>query len=181
MQDSFKGEKMEQVIDKSLDWKDIKEILIKNWMTHDGMWFLHCVMRVGIKKTNKINKAAVKSMAKIEIKRIKKALSIEKIENFEQLQKFLGQVFNIVKAEFMDFTFEYPLINQLKFTMNRCFAYDGVNRLGYIEEYDCGIFERLRGWFDELRIKYHVTPKIRGCMMNQCGKCYRLFQFSFIE
>ena len=181
MQYSSKGDKMEQMIYRSLDWKDIKEILIKNWMTHDGMWFFHCVARCGIKKTNKINRAAVKSMAKIEINRIKKAFGFDKIQNFKQFQELVKGIFEIVKADFMDFSYEYPMFNKFKFTMNRCFAYDGVKRLGYIEEYECGIFERLKGWFDELGINYRINPKVKGCMMNECGICFREFEFNFSE
>ncbi|MFX0137893.1 MAG: DUF6125 family protein, partial [Candidatus Hodarchaeota archaeon] len=63
---------------KSLNQKELKELLIKCWMTHDGMWFYHCLKECGIEKTNKINKSAVKSMAKIEIKRIIKAFNLGK-------------------------------------------------------------------------------------------------------
>ncbi|MFW9938340.1 MAG: DUF6125 family protein [Candidatus Thorarchaeota archaeon] len=181
MQYKSKGEKLEQIVYRTLDWKEIKEILIKNWMTHDGMWFFHCVTRCGIKNTNKINKAAVKSMAKIEINRIKKAFGFNKIQTFKQFQDLVRGIFEIVKADFMDFSYEYPMFNKFKFIMNRCFAYDGVKRLGYIEEYECGIFERLKGWFDELGISYRIKPKVKGCMMNDCGNCYRLFEFEFTE
>ncbi|MFW9929687.1 MAG: DUF6125 family protein [Candidatus Thorarchaeota archaeon] len=172
---------MGQIIENSLDWKIIKEILIKNWMTHDAMWFFHCVSNCGIKNTNKINKAAVKSMAKIEIKRIKKLFGFNKIQNFTQFQELVKGIFTIVKADFMDFSFEYPEFNKFKFTMNKCFAYDGIKRIGYIKEYECGIFERLKGWFDELGINYQMSPKVKGCMMNECANCYRLFEFNFTE
>lgn len=119
---------------KSLHKKELKEILIKNWMTHDGMWFFHSVKNCGIQKANKINKAAVKSMAKIELKRLKKAFNIGKIEKFKDLQNFLDKIFNVVKAKFMDFTYEFPSNNELNFIMNKCFAYDGVRRIGIINQ-----------------------------------------------
>ena len=52
---------------KTLKKNELKEILIKNWMTHDAMWFYHCLQECGIERTNKINKAAVRAMAMIEI------------------------------------------------------------------------------------------------------------------
>ena len=58
---------------------ELKELLIKSWMTHDGMWFYHCLKECGIEKTNKINKAASKSLGTIEIKRFKKAFNIDSI------------------------------------------------------------------------------------------------------
>jgi len=47
---------------------ELKDLLIKNWMTHDGMWFYHCLQELGIEQTNRLNKAAIKSLAEIEIK-----------------------------------------------------------------------------------------------------------------
>jgi len=66
-----------------LNKTDLKELLTKNWMTHDAMWFYHCFKECGIEKTNNINKAAVRSMAIIEIRRIKKAIAIDRVETFE--------------------------------------------------------------------------------------------------
>lgn len=166
---------------KSLNKKEIKEILIKNWMTHDGMWFLHSVNNCGIEKTNKINKAAVKSMAEIEIKRLKRAFNLNKIKTFKDFQLFLKSVFNIVKADFMDFTFSYPSKNKFQFTMNKCFAYEGINRIGIIDQYECGIFERIETWFDGLGLEYEVKPKIEGCLMHTEGKCFREYKFFFEE
>jgi hypothetical protein len=163
---------------KSLHKEELKEILIKNWMTHDGMWFFHCVKNCGVLKANKINKAAVKSMAKIELKRLKKLFNIDKIEKFKDFQNFLDFIFDVVKAKFMDFTYEFPSKNELNFIMNKCFAYDGIKRIGIIDQYECGIIERLKGWFEELGIKYTITPQINGCMMHKNGECFRNFKFS---
>ena len=46
-----------------LETKELKELLIKCWMTHDAMWFYHCLQECGIEKTNRINRAAVKAVA----------------------------------------------------------------------------------------------------------------------
>jgi len=183
MQSFNKGEKMESIKKisdlKALEFKQVKEILIKSWMTHDGMWFYHCAKEFGIDKTNKINKAAVKSMAKVEMQRLKNAIGIVKLKSFEHFKNFMEIVFSVVKADFMDFTFEYPSKNILIFTMNNCFAFDGIKRMGYIEKYSCGIFQRLKGWFEELGIQYDLTPQINGCMKKEGEICYRKFRFFF--
>ena len=56
----------------SLNKNQSKEFIIKSWMTHDGAWFNHSLQELGIEKTNKINKAASKSLGMIEIKRFMK-------------------------------------------------------------------------------------------------------------
>ena len=32
----------------------LKEHILKNWMTHDAMWFLHCLQACGIEETNRL-------------------------------------------------------------------------------------------------------------------------------
>lgn len=166
---------------KSLNKKELKEILIKNWMTHDGMWFFHSVNNCGIEQTNKINKAAVRSMARIELDRLKRVFDTDRIEKFKEFQLFIENVFNVVKADFMDFTYTFTSKNKFTFTMNKCFAYDGIKRIGVIEKYQCGIFKRIEGWFDSLDIKYEVKPKIEGCLMHSNGKCSRDYKLFFKE
>jgi hypothetical protein len=146
---------------KTLKKNELKEILIKNWMTHDAMWFYHCLQECGIERTNKINKAAIRSMAAIEIKRIQKAVDIDNVETFEDLKSLVDAAFDVLKGDFMDF------------------AYNGVKQLSVLDRYQCGIMERVCGWFDGVGIKYSVSPPMEGCMMHTDGKCFRDFTFNF--
>ena len=41
---------------KDIQQKEIVDLLNKCWMTHDGMWFFHCLQENGIEITNRINK-----------------------------------------------------------------------------------------------------------------------------
>ena len=36
-----------------LEKNELKELLNKNWMTHDAMWFYNCLQECGIEKTIK--------------------------------------------------------------------------------------------------------------------------------
>jgi len=164
---------------RSLDKKELKEILNKCWMTHDAMWFYHCLQECGIEKTNKINKAAVRSLAMIEIQRIKRALGIEKIETFEELKDLINGAFELIKADFMNFAYSSPSENLLHWEMQSCFAYDGIKEMGVIDQYQCGILCRIEGWFDSLGVKYSVTPQVEGCLMHTDGNCSGDFRFYF--
>ncbi|MFX1298367.1 MAG: DUF6125 family protein [Promethearchaeota archaeon] len=158
---------------------ELKELLIKSWMTHDGMWFYHCLKECGIEKTNIINKAASRSLGKIEIKRFKKAFNIDNIKTFEQLKEFIDKVISIVKADFMKFSYNFSEENEFHFKMHKCFAYEGINRIGVLDDYKCGIFDRIEGWFETLGIPFHVSPKIDGCLIYKGEKCIRNYKFSF--
>jgi hypothetical protein len=164
---------------KTLGKNELKEILIKNWMTHDAMWFYHCSQECGIERTNKINKAAVRAMGIIEIRRIAEAVGIEKVATFEDLKSLLEAAWDIVKGDFMKSDFSLPSKNVLRADFERCFAYEGIKQIGAIEQYQCGIFERIYGWFDGMGINYGVSPQVEGCMMHTDGKCFREITFTF--
>lgn len=163
---------------KTLEKNELKEILIKNWMTHDAMWFYHCLQECGIERTNKINKAAVRAMGIIEIRRIQKAVGIEKVATFEDFKSLLEAAWDIVKGDFMKSSFSLPSKNVLRGDFENCFAYEGIKQIGAIEQYQCGIFERIYGWFDGMGIKYSISPQVEGCMMHTDGKCFREITFT---
>ena len=161
---------------EKLSKQEVKELLNKNWMTHDAMWFRICLNELGIEKTNLINRAATREMAKIEAKRIKKLLGIEEIQTINELKLFFENGLELLKADFMDF---HGIFNKktLTWTAKTCFAHDGVQRLGIIDKYECGIFERLHGWFDELDVEYKFDPTSSGCLMYENGHCSRTYSF----
>ena len=164
---------------KTLEKDELKEILIKNWMTHDAMWFYHCLQECGIERTNKINKSAVRAMGVIEIKRIQKALGVDRVRTFEDFKLLNDAIWGIVKGEFMRFSYGYPAKNVFRGDFEKCFAYEGIKQLGAIGQYQCGIFERIYGWFDGLEMKYSVSPQVNGCMMHTDGRCFREITFTF--
>ena len=162
-----------------LDKKELKELLNKGWMTHDAMWFYNCLQECGIEKTNKINKAAVKGMAAIEIKRISKALGTPPLETFDQFKQFFDLAMKIATGDFMKYVYNTPAKNMLHCEWKSCFAYDGMKTLGVVDKYECGIMLRIETWLDTMGIKYTVTPKVTGCMMHTDGVCYRDYTFFF--
>jgi hypothetical protein len=165
----------------TLETKQLKELLNKGWMTHDATWFYNSVQEIGIEKTNKINRAAVKMMAAVEMKRMKKALGVTEIKTFDQWVELFEASMYIVSGDFMKYKFIYPGQNVIHSEWLSCFAYDGVKALGVIDRYECGIMDRIEAWLDALGLKWEVEPKVTGCMMHTHGKCYRDYKFIFDE
>lgn len=145
------------------------------------MWFMHCLNTVGIEVTNELNKAAVKSMAMIEAKRLKKALNMAEVKNFDDLKQIIDKGFEIFQADFMKFSKSYPSENVLHWEIGECFAYSGVKKLGAIDRYKCVIFERPASWFDALEIAYTLLPKIDCCtrQVDKIDSCVFEFRFEF--
>jgi len=175
-----KGDKMGAI--DELNKKELRELLCKNWMTHDAMWLLHCVDAFGMEKANQINKNAVLSMAMIEIKRIRNALGYpkEEILRFDDLKSLIFRAMEIAKADFMTFTWTSPGKNiiQWKWEEGSCFAYQGVNKLGVLDKYECGILTRIEGWLKGLGVTYNIFPRIDKCLMSDGkGNCEGKFTF----
>ncbi len=165
----------------SLGIDELKELLIKCWMTHDGMWFYHCLREFGIEKASELNLASIKSLAAIEVPRIVKALGIEKeeIKDFEKFKECFEKLFAVVRGNFMQFTYSFPTENCMHWEMERCFAYEGIKRLGGIEQYQCGPLFRIKCWFDVLGVDSRFNPPIGLCLMSQRGRCAGETLFSF--
>ena len=162
-----------------LETKTLKELLIKCWMTHDAMWFYHCLQECGIEKTNRINRAAVKAVAAMESRRLKKAIGVDQFETFSEFWKFFQTAMSTFTGDFMKYSFKSKEMNRISAIWHRCFAYEGIKALGVIDQYECGIMARVEGWFDTLGVRYEVEPKVTGCMMHTEGRCYRDYTFFF--
>jgi len=157
----------------NLNKEELKNLLIKNWMTHDGAWFLNTYLRFGIDKANKLNKGAIRTLAIFEINRVKKRskLGDKKISNFEELKAFVNDAFSVLKGDFMEFTYSFPGNNSIHWEMRKCFAYEGMKKLGVQKEYECGVIYRISCWLKELGIKHKIKPKIKKCLLNFQEKC----------
>lgn len=158
---------------------ELKEIMNKNWMTHDAMWFYNCLQEFGIEKTNQINKAAIRGMAAIEINRIKKALGVEKLDTFAELKNFFDAAMEIATGKFMKYQYSIPAHNLMQARWDSCFAYEGMKALGVSDRYECGIMLRIDTWLNTLGIKFEVEPKVTGCQMHTDGKCFFEYRFFF--
>lgn len=154
--------------------KELIDLLNKCWMTHDGMWFRHCLQLHGIDAANRANKAAIASLARIEVMRIKKALGLTgDIRTFEMFEQFFLAAADLVIPDFMNVCWRFQNKDQLtwKFERGMCFAYKGICRLGVIDDYECGVLHRIRCWLDVLEIPHEFDPEFDKCLMHATGDC----------
>ncbi|MFX1480229.1 MAG: DUF6125 family protein, partial [Promethearchaeota archaeon] len=164
-----------------LDKHQLKELLVKCWMTHDASWFFNCVKELDIDTANKLNKAAIKSLAAIEVQRIKIALGLEnvKIETFNQLKNYINDAFSVIKGDFMNFDYTFPEKNRLHWEMKKCFAFEGMKRFGLKGKYECGVLYRVSCWLDVLGIPHKIEPKFEECLLYSKEKCSGDITFYF--
>ncbi|MBI5606311.1 MAG: hypothetical protein HY879_23500 [Deltaproteobacteria bacterium] len=164
-----------------LEIHELKELLIKCWITHDGLWFANCLQQLGIEKANALNLASIKSLSAIEVPRITKALGMEKgeIKTFEKFKEGFEALFRVVKGDFMRFNYSFPADNLMAWEMERCFAYEGMKRLGVIDQYRCGVLYRIQCWFDVLGLECRFDPPVGSCLIPKTGKCSGEIRFFF--
>ncbi len=158
-------------------------LLNKCWMTHDGLWFYECLQELGIEKTNRINKAAIKALAEIEVNRVRNFLGVEgkHLDTFEEFKDFLANVTEFFIPDFMNASMSFPKDNVLRweFKPEECFAYKGMQGMGVINEYECGVIYRVECWIESLGIQYDINPSVKKCLMIDSGKCSGDFTLHF--
>lgn len=170
---------------QGVDPKDIKEFLGKSWLTHDGMWFFNVYQEYGIDAANKLNRAAIKSMAPFEVNRCRKLMGTDKkeLDGFAEVREFMDGAFQAILPESIlsASSFTAPATNVIQWAWEdgKCFAYEGMNRLGIADKYVCGVIYRIECWLDCLQVPYTVNPKIDLCIMAQTGSCNGEFVFYF--
>jgi hypothetical protein len=153
----------------------LREHIIKNWMTHDAMWFFQCLQAHGIEEANRLNKGAIRSLAAIELKRARELFGLEKapIETFHELKDIIDAAFSVSTGDFMSFSYHFPEKNVMRWGWagKDCFAYKGMKRLEVIDRYECGVLYRVLCWFESAGVKYSVAEEVKGCLMHTKGAC----------
>ena len=165
--------------------RELRDLLGKGWLTHDGMWFYHAYQELGMHKANKLNKAAIRSLAPIEINRAKKALRMgpEQFNNFEACHDFLLLALEMIlpNSVFAKFRLWSSSKNNLhwEWESGQCFAFKGLRQIGILDGYSCGVMYRIECWLEALGIQYDIDPKLDTCLMHATGACQGDIRFDF--
>ena len=169
-----------------IEKRDIRNLLGKGWLTHDGMWFLQVYQKLGIDEANELNKAAIKSMAPIEIGRAKRLLGVgnKRFETIDELMGFMLAALELTLPDSVSDKFHLELRSRDLIHWNweegQCFAYKGMKQIGSINGYNCGVMYRIECWLEALGVKYSIQPRIEKCLMHDQGFCQGEFRV-FIE
>lgn len=162
----------------NIDRDQLKQLLTRGWMTHDGMWFSRCLQALGMEKANELNRGAIRAMAGLEVKRVKRALGMDEINDIKALREFFSGAFGLLLGDFMSFDCQWGG-SSVRLDMERCFAHRGMVALGVAERYECGIFERIYAWLDVLGVEYTPGPQPPLCQMWHHGRCRREIELRF--
>jgi len=160
-----------------IEKSEIRNLLGRGWLTHDGMWFFHAGLEFGIEQANALNRAAIKSMAPIEVQRARQTLGFgkDRLDTFDALMEFILAALEVTLPDSVsaNFHFRSPAKNLICWDWQdgQCFAYKGIKQIGMIDGYRCGVIYRIECWLESLGINFSIQPAIKGCLMHEEGRC----------
>jgi len=165
--------------------EELRDLLGKGWLTHDGMWFYSVYKGYGIERANKLNKEAIKAMVPLEVQRLTQIICVSKnqLTSIEAISNFMLCAMELIlpASVFNKLHFSAPSKNVLhwEWEKNECFAYKGMKRMGVIESYECGVMYRIECWLESLDLKFVAKPRAEKCQMHEKGCCMGDYEFQF--
>lgn len=167
-----------------VDKEELRELLGKGWLTHDGAWFLSVSAECGVDAANRLNKAAIKAMVPFEVQRLCKVMSVDgsKLTDAVRIVEFMQEGLRLILPQSVLTRFHLDAqgknIVSWEWEKGECFAYKGMSRAGVIDRYDCGVMYRIECWFENLGLKFQRDVKLDGCRMHSEGSCKGRYTFS---
>ena len=167
------------MVPQGLNESQIKALLMKNWMTHDALWYGEVALKFGMAEASPMNLRVCRKLGQIELKRLMKVIDASPPGNQKEYQDLFEIGRRVFVPEFMSYEIEYPEQNVQRWRITDCFAHRGMQQAGLLPEYECGIFERIFGWFDAMRLTYDVEPDLSRCLKYKGRQCEVTVRFHF--
>lgn len=164
-----------------LEGEELRVFLVNNWMTHDAIWYGEAASRFGMAEASPMNLRVCRSLGKIEFKRFLKATGASRPDGMRALREMFDQAWRVFVPPAFDGEVDFRADDTLVMKNAECFAHKGMVRAGLIGEYECGIFERIEGWFDAMGLDYTRTPDLSRCLKYKGEECVVTIQFRFEE
>lgn len=165
----------------SHEWtqEGLRGFLLKNWMTHDALWYGEVAARFGMAEASPMNLRVCRSLGRIELRRLVREATLPPPRNMESLRALFEQAASVFVPPFFLGEAGFGPGNAMVFTTHECFAHKGMMQAGLIQDYACGIFERIGGWFDAMEVRYVRTPDLSRCLKHTGQECVVTFRFEF--
>lgn len=164
---------------KTLNRDELRDILLKNWMTHDALWYGETALKFGMAEASPMNLRVCRKLGSIEFQRLMKMVNASSPGNISEYRELFEIGKQVFVPDFMRLQIEYPGNDSQIFHVLDCFAHKGMEQAGLLTDYECGIFERIEGWFDAMNLKYSRTPDLSRCLKFIGEECTVTFRFNF--
>ena len=155
----------------SLSFDAQKDLLIKDWMSHDARWYMAVVEHFGIEHANRLNQKVARELGRVEMKRFMKALNLTRSRNMEEYLNLKKAALSMFGPDLVDYEMKTLDRQSYEMHLTRCFAHENIVRAGIKDQYECGIFSRLQGWIDAQGLEHELTPPLGKCMKVLGKEC----------
>jgi hypothetical protein len=168
-----------------LEKGELRDLLGKGWLSHDGTWFLSTAGQYGIEDANRLNKSAIHLLAPLEMRRSRELLlgAGEELKDIESVVEFVLESLRLVMPSSVSggFRVSYPSLGVIHWEWydGGCFAYKGMRHFGFLDGYHCGVIYRIECWLEALGMTCETSPPITTCIMHSSGACSGEFHVSF--
>jgi hypothetical protein len=163
----------------TINQDQLRNILIKNWLTHDALWYGEVAAKFGMAEASPMNLRVCRKLGQIEFGRLMKTVEAPSPKNIEEYQKLFEIGKQVFFPDFVSAQISYPGNDLQIFDFFDCFAHKGMKKSGLLPDYECGILERIEGWFDAMGLKYTRTPDLSHCLKLKGKECKITVQFHF--
>ena len=162
-----------------MNGEQVKNFLLTNWMTHDALWYREAASRFGMTEASPMNLRVCRSLGRIEFKRLLRETGSNPPKNMGQLKKLYQEARRILVPTLMETEVDFQRDDKIVFKTRTCFAHKGMTEAGLIDEYECGIFERIKGWFDAMEVDNMLSPDLSRCLKYRGQECHVKVGFQF--
>jgi hypothetical protein len=134
-----------------------RERLLRDiWISHDGQWVLKAVQEFGFDAANKLNHAVIRSLGKIEIRRLMAVAKWGEIKNSEDFKRLLDIACGLYMPE--EHHYEIKRLDDSSvlghvlecyvFKVLECYVFKNVSKAGVTNYYRCAAKPRFIGWLE---------------------------------
>jgi hypothetical protein len=164
---------------RPLDETERHEYIMKNWMTHDALWYAEAAGALGMEGASPMNLRVCRKLGRIEFARFLKQTGAPMPKSLAEVKHIAEEGMLLLVPPFMDFDIEWTDDDRMIFRIKDCFAHRGMTKYGMIDQYECGIFERIEGWLDAMELDYERTPDLSRCLKYRGKECVVTMTFTF--
>jgi hypothetical protein len=155
-----------------LDPETEKDLLRRCWLWHDARWFAAVAGEFGMAAANRINRANVRALGQVEMRRLMKARGVDQVADLAAAMRLYDAGRDLyVPGSLMDAEVGAIADGSYEVTFRRCYVHENIVRAGIADAYECAVFARIEGWHDAWGLPLAEDLPARTCALAAGQQC----------
>ncbi len=155
-----------------------REKLLRDiWISHDGQWVLKTAQAFGFDSAIKLDHAVIRSLGKIEIKRLMAETKWGEIKNAEDFKRLLALACDLYMPEEHKYEIAQLDDGSVLGRVLECYIFKSVSKAGATNYFRCAAKPRFTSWLEGCALQGEV---IAAKDINNCkGTCEIIFKIEW--